>query len=133
MAKRTGKGSKRYPGVQDLGGGEYRVRAVIRHPKTGHRLDLDRVIRATSMGAAAAERARIIDEGKRCGRTTEPERKRVREFATTWMTSMRTGWSPSTRKTYAEVFDLHVIPKVGEFYLDAFAEEDLAQLRDEWS
>lgn len=133
MAKRTGKGSRRYPGVQDLGGGEYRVRAVIKHPKTGKRLDLDRVISATSMGAAAAERSRIIEDARGGGQSATTERKRFREYAATWMAGMRTSWSPSTRKTIAEVLDLHAIPKIGDYFLDAISEDDLTQLRDGWS
>lgn len=52
----------KYPGVESLGGGKYRIRVQVKDPKTGKMIEADRRIEATSAEAAALARASLKKE-----------------------------------------------------------------------
>lgn len=50
---------------------------------------------------------------------------RLGEFAESWMRSKAVALKPSTARAYADVLDLHVLPALGDFYVDKLTQEDM--------
>jgi integrase len=123
MAKRS-----RHPGVQSLGEGKYSVRMVWVDPKTGRKRNTKHTIEARSAAHAAEIRAAKLAEL----RAEHGPKNRVRlvDYATSWLASQAPAWKPSTRKTLAEILDLHVVPVLGDFYVDAIGPSDVVRWRD---
>ena len=130
MGRQTGTRSKRFAGVEALVDGRYRIRTQVISPKTGRRLEVDRIVEAESFPAAAAIRAAEIARVKSGGAARRRARVRLREHALSWLRSKLPGWAPSTRKTNADVLEDHLLPALGDVYLDAMDGSDLAAWRD---
>ena len=95
--------AKRYPGVTPMGGGRYRIRSEMRHPKTGQVHEIDRIVRAKSASDAARTlanerakwlraRARGEDSGKA---------RRLGDALDAWLRAKRAQVRPSTADRYA--------------------------------
>jgi integrase len=117
-----------YPGVWRLGKDRYRVRTEYTCPKTGKRKEIDRVVHATSpaaaskmLGAFRLEKVQALER---------PARRRLVDYATSWLTSKLPTLKPSTRRVYADALELHVLPVIGEHYIDAVTRDDIVALRD---
>lgn len=101
MAKKKAR-ARRYPGVTPLGDGVYRIRAKVRHPKTGRQHEIDRRIEAASPADAARLRANERDAWlrERGRRVAEAGPARLGDALDAWLDEKRLTVKPSTASTY---------------------------------
>lgn len=69
----------RFPGVQSLGDGTYRLRAKVNNPKTGRTKEIDQIKAAASALEASHIRAQLICEANAV--ETQHERQRLATFS----------------------------------------------------
>jgi integrase len=118
----------RYPGVTRIAPGLYRVRAKWRCPKTGHVRALVRIVEAESAAEAASKRETLKLEERKA---LEPlPRLRVGDCAKTWLRTKHGVVKASTAKHYVDVLETHVLPKLGDIWLDMLTREDIVAWRD---
>src|SRR5262245_12747846 len=89
-ARRSGKSRResRFPGVQMMSAGCYRIRGYLTDPRTGRQHEIDRRVNAKTAQEAArvrldlleAERARLTD-----AESASKQRKRLGEHAEEWL------------------------------------------------
>jgi integrase len=115
-------------GVLSLGDGRYELRLVRTDPKTGRRRDSKRIVEAPSALDAARQRMAILGEMRR--ERAAPARVRLADYARSWLLSRAPAWKASTRKTVAEILDLHVVPVLGDHLMDAITIDDITAWRD---
>jgi len=119
---RTGtKGNQR--GVTKLRDGLFLIRIQTKDPRTGMPVDVRRRVRCRTAAEAAAEQSKLLVEVQ-TGRETR-ERVRLREYAASWMTGRLPSLKASTRRRYADGLDRHILPALGDFYLDMLKPEDV--------
>lgn len=104
----------RFPGVRRLRAGEYLVRVTWTDPATGRQRERKATIQARSAAEAARIRQELLDEALVGGEALPT----VAEFATLWIQWKAPTLRPSTRKQYATVLDVHVLPTFGEVRID---------------
>jgi integrase len=119
----------KYPGVKPLKGGRYRVRVKARDPKTGAMIDERRIVTASSPADAASKRDALRRQIE--GAREEGPRLRLAACATSWMASKLPAVRASTRKVYADTLDLHILPALGNHFVDAITADDVVAWRDE--
>ena len=119
----------RYPGIERLSSGRYRIRVTWIDPKTGKRKDQKKVIAATSMAEASSQRE-LLRIQLLTGGTTPEHRLRLGEYASSWMRGKIPTLKPSTRVKYAVVLDHHILPALGDYYVDAITPQDVLRWRD---
>ncbi len=113
----------RYPGILMLDKHTYRIRLRVVDPKTGKLKEVDRTRNCTLTEAVALQSEwRLELEG---GPPEIRERKRLRDYARSWLRIRLTRLKPSTAKRYAEILDLHVLPALGDYWMDAIAPSDI--------
>ena len=119
----------RYPGVYRVPGDDsYRLRGSVKDPKTGRMIALDKMVRASSDREANKLRNDALAE---CEVASEvQERERLRDYAISWLRLKLPTLKAATRAHYAEVLDNHVLPILGDYYLDAITTADLVSWRD---
>lgn len=110
----------RYPGVYQVGPQSYRIRATIKDERTGKRREVDRLLEGVSAPEAARER-----EQMRQGDGLEAARVTLRAYAQLWIASKAESVDRATAKRYAEALDLHVLPELGDMYMDAMRPADV--------
>lgn len=118
----------RYPGVHRLPDGRFRVRIKARDPKTGKEKETKKVLAA----ATAAEAARMKEELRaeiELG-TAPAQRVRLATYARSWLHGKLPTLKPSTANKYASVLDTHILPVLGDYYLDALEPVDIVNWRD---
>jgi len=108
----------RYPGIERLSSGRYRVRVTWNDPKTGKRKDQKKVIAASSMAEASSQRE-LLRTRLLTGGMTPEHRLRLGEYANSWMRGKIPTLKPSTREKYAVALDQHILPRLGDYYVDA--------------
>jgi len=121
----------------ELGTNHYEIRARATDPRTGRRKEVRREKECSLKEAVAlqlqwAEELRSADE--------RPERMRLVTFARSWLAGKldKSLLKPSTAAKNASVLELHVIPHLGDVYVDAIHPADveqwlLGQLRREYA
>jgi integrase len=119
----------RYSGVSRVADATFRLRGRVRDPKTGRSIDLDRIVTAASVHEAHHIRVQLLEE-LQSAQPVRTARPRLRDFATSWLRSKLPTLKAATRTHYAEVLDNHVLPKLGDYYLDAITSDDLVTWRD---
>ena len=119
----------RYPGIQRLSPGRYQVRVTWIDQKTGKKKDQKQVIAAANMAEANSQRellrAQLLTSG-----TTQRERVRLGEYASSWMRGKIPTLKPSTRAKYAGMLDQYILPALGDNYVDAISPQDVILWRD---
>lgn len=117
-----------YPGVIPLGKGQYRIRAKVRHPKTGREHEIDRVVQAASATAAATLRASERDAWlKKHGRLAKPgERLRLGPALERWLEGKRLAVRDSTASTYSSQAAWWV-RVLGDYWLDELEPLDVRE------
>lgn len=121
MQSRTGTKTK-YPGVQMVGPGQYRVRGKILDPRTGLNKEVDKRVSASSAKEAAGVRDELLQEAI-CA--TQTERMTVGAFAKSWIESKAAVVSKYTLEGYVYALDSHVLPKLGKLYYDTIGYLDV--------
>ncbi len=89
--------------------------------------------RARTRLEIARDRAKAIREQLRqdaVAPAATRERLRLRDFAESWLRSKLAGLKASTARRYAEALDLHILPALGDHYVDAIEAQDLIAWRD---
>lgn len=124
---------KRASGIQRIGEGRYRIRVDVLDPKTGRRVDVKRIVRAGSVTDAARQRETLRAEIASGTSTRHKERPRLGDAVVSWLRSIAPALKRSTADLYACVFDVHVIPELGDHFVDAITKDDLVALRDAWA
>lgn len=119
---------QRYPGVRRLPDGRYLLRVKARDPKTGKMIDIRAKVRAASPADAFAQREELRREAEQSA--GEVTRERLRACASSWLASKLPAVRASTRRHYAETLDLHILPALGEYFVDAINADDVVAWRD---
>jgi integrase len=119
----------RYPGVKSIGHGRYKIRATIICPKTGKRKDTERMIEAKNTAEAFQKREELRIK-LQSAHDPHASRLRLGEYAELWMRSKLRELKPSTRRHYASILDLHILPHLGDYYADAITPADVVRWRD---
>jgi integrase len=102
-------------GIKKIGRNKWQVRVSRIDEKTGQKLDVKRLIDGTR---EAAERAReaLLAEFRAGG---SRQRQRLADYARSWLDARRRTLKPSVAKKYATSLDLHILPALGQFFVDA--------------
>ncbi len=125
------KGKKtRYPGIQSLGAGSYRVRVKWRDPKTGKFKEIDRTFEGLASPAEANGRREELRARLEAGELEARARMRVQDYAHSWLNTKLPTLKPSTANRYATALDVHALPCIGDMYMDAVEHADIVGLRD---
>jgi len=119
----------KYAGVRFLDKGKYLVRARTTCPHTGKRKEVEKTLSNTTAAAAARVRADLSEEIEAGVR--KPLRRRVGEFAQSWMKSKTLKVSSNTAQTYADSLDQHVLPALGDYYYDMLTTEIVQEWIDD--
>jgi len=128
MQKRSGTKTK-YPGVQLLAEGQYRVRGKVLDPRSGLMKEVDKRVEATSAKEAARFRDDLLQQ---VARATHVERMRVVDFAKSWIESKAAVVSRYTLEGYTYAIDSHVIPHLGNYYYDAVGHLEVQEMVNAW-
>jgi integrase len=115
----------RYPGIEALPDGRKRIRLRAMDPRTGRMKEVDRVVEATVENALKLQaewRAEV-----RRGDRAAADVPRLTDYATSWLRSRLPALKASTAATYADVLDAHVLPHLGEFFLDRLMDSDVRE------
>ncbi|MCZ7679843.1 MAG: site-specific integrase [Sandaracinaceae bacterium] len=110
--------------------GKFLVRFKAINPKTGRPEDFKRRVDAATAAEAARLREKLREE-EEAAVGPLVKRERLADVAESWMRTKTPALKKSTRRTYADVLDLHVLPMLGDYYLDAVRAEDVVRWRDE--
>lgn len=113
----------RYRGIKEVEQGLYQIRARGIDPKTGRERQVTHLMRVPLREAVElqAKWRREIEEGTRDG----AGRVRLADYARSWLTTKAPLIKPSTRAKYATSLDLHILPALGDVYLDALKPFDV--------
>lgn len=128
MKIRTGRKTK-YPGVQMVGEGQYRVRGKIVDLRTGLIKEVDKRVEAASAKDAAGIRDELLKEAISASQTA---RMRVVDFAKSWIESKAAVVSRYTLEGYTYALDKHVYPYLGKFYYDAVGHLEVQGMVNGW-
>jgi integrase len=119
----------RYPGVRRVDDATYVVRVKSIDPRTGKTRQVERLVHGVSAHEAAMVRSDLVAELK-SPQAAGATRRRLEDYARSWLTSRLPSLKPSTRRRYADVLDLHVVPGLGDFWIDAIGPGDIVTWRD---
>jgi integrase len=112
----------KYPGVQIVAPGTYRVRGKFIDPRTGRTTEVKKIVTAATPMEAAAKRSTLLNGRMRStGRT----RMTVGAFAQSWLEAKSGVVSETTLEGYTNSLDRHVLPALGEFFYDALGPMDV--------
>jgi integrase len=124
-------------GVQEIGGGLYRIRGAKIDPKTGRRREIDRRVRARSVVEAARIRLQILDELARA-----PEQRpllKLGDFADAWLVEVSKRMHDedpkqlhlcnATRVRYEGSVETFIKPFLGDYYVDQITARDVKDWR----
>lgn len=118
-----------YPGVVRLPDGRYRLDVWGKDPRTDKYRRKRKTVYATSPVEAFEMRERLrasielpYPEG--------PGRIRLSEYAARWAEARAASLKPSSKARYSLVLLKHVLPVLGDHYLDAITKADIVSWRD---
>jgi len=109
--------------------GKFRVRVKARNSKTGKVQELKKVIAAATAADAVRAKEALRREFE-IGRSPV-QRLRLATYARSWLSGKLPILKPSTSAKYASVLDSHIVPALGEYYLDALEPADIVRWRDQ--
>ncbi len=132
MPRRDQGEPTRYPGVAKVPGG-YRIRVKIKDPRTGKSRQGERVMDGASLKEAIAARVLLLEDLRTSagseGLSSHPT---LDDFAAFWSRSKRGTVDTNTLDRYVDILDLHVLPVLGAFHVDAIRAIDLQSLVNQW-
>lgn len=114
----------RYPGIWEMGQHSYRIRARATDPRTGKAKEVDRIRECTPQEALKLQLEWVEEIRKGPSRA---DRVRLRQYAESWMRIRVEKLKPSVACRYAGVLDDHILPSLGDFYLDALTPSDVSK------
>jgi integrase len=109
--------------IEKLGPNRWRVRAQGRDPRTGRKVGRKKIVTGSKTQAL-----RALDELKQLVRAgSKPQRLRLKTYARSWLASRAPALKPSVARKYATSLDLHVLPVLGDMYIDSLTHDDVQQ------
>ena len=117
----------KYPGIEELADGRKRIRLRAVNPKTGRMQEVDKIIIGTIHQAVMLReqwREEILDADR-----LVKEVPRLGVYAESWIASKALALKPSSGTWYADRLDKHVLPVLGDFFLDKITNDDLRTLQ----
>jgi integrase len=122
------KARRKFRGVTPLGDGRFRIRAELRHPKTGRVHEIDRVVEVADAAAAAerlaSERAEWLSKRRRAD--AKAERRRLGPALRSWLESKRPTVKLSTASTYGSAVAWWCTV-LGDYWIDAIEPRDVRE------
>ncbi len=110
-----------------LSDGRHRIRGTYTDPRTGLRGEIDRRISAPTASAARTRLDELVDEARAGAR---PQRVRLSEYADSWLARKKPSLEPTTLDRYGRAILLHILPALGELFLDSVQAADVVRWRD---
>src|SRR5215468_10560378 len=114
----------RHRGIVELATNRYEIRAHAVDPRSGRRREVRRERNCTLKEAITlqhqwTEELRAVDE--------RPARMRLEDFARSWLAGRlaKNRLKPSSASKVASVLDVHVLPHLGQMYVDAIRPADV--------
>lgn len=110
--------------IKKVGPQKFVLRVQWRDPKTGRK----RSAEETFLGgerAAKSRHAELAQEAKQRGE--RKERQRLVDYATSWLTSRASRLKPSVSVRYAAALEGHILPALGDYFLDMLDRNDIQQ------
>lgn len=120
----------RYPGIFRTESG-YRVRVRAVNPNTGTMKEANKTFEEITLEQAVIKQAELKEEIRRGGRELAVERVKYVDFAESLLKRKLAGnklATPSSKRTWTDTQDLHLLPKFGDWYIDAIKRIDI----EEW-
>jgi integrase len=108
--------------IEEIGPRTFRVRAQWRDPKTGRKRSATGIHEGDRRGAKA-----LLSKLRSDGRSASDKAKRQRldQYAKSWMRSRVLRIKPSTATRYASALDKHILPALGDYWLDKLDRDDV--------
>jgi hypothetical protein len=130
MTKPWTSGRKRRlvaPGLWQLDTDLYEIRVRGMSPQTQKMVSRWRTFQG-SPAQAFQERERLRDELK-SEPVERPARETLQTFARSWLSTRlaRGDWRETTARRYAESLDLHILPRLGDLFVDALKPRDIEE------
>lgn len=119
-----------HPGIYKIGDRRYRVRAKYIDERTGRPHEIDREVEAANPAEAQRLRGELLRAERDRNTGVSDERVRLRDYAERWLTAKTPELRPSTARLYKDVVNQHVIPTLGDFFLDALTYQEIVGWRD---
>jgi integrase len=113
----------KYPGIETMSDGRKRIRLRAVDSRTGRMKEIDRIIDGTVQDAVKAQQ-RWRDEIRNADRVAK-DAPRLRPYVQSWLASKALGLKASTARTYADVLGGHVLPHLGDYYLNKLSETEI--------
>lgn len=116
---------ERFPGIIAMADGRKRIRLRAVDPRTGRMKEVDRVV-----SVPMAEAIVLKQKWRRDIHTADQVSvavPRLADYATSWIKSKTVAVKPSTAETYAGILDCHILPALGDFYLDKLTDRDVRE------
>lgn len=108
-------------GITKLGPNRWRVRVQGRDKRTGAKLGKMVTVDGTYQAAVRKQAALRVS----LERVAKTSRVRLRQFAATWLASRASRLKPSVLRKYVNNLDMHILPALGDFYVDAILPSDV--------
>lgn len=118
-----------YRGIKALGDGKYELTIHWTDRKTGRARKAVRIRKAKSVQDAARIREELRLELQASG-AERPRRVRLADAVTSWLDTKLPTWKKSTRVQNASVLDEHILPALGDYFVDAIEPSDIVAWRD---
>ena len=114
-------------GIRRLPDGRLEIRVRGKDPRTGKRKEVRRVFPKMGIRKARQEQAGMREE-LRQGRNAGRERVTLTAYAQRWLQSRKVaGDRQSTMNNRLVVLEHHILPQLGEMYVDAIMGQDIRQ------
>lgn len=126
MPKRKDLRPTAHPGVYTTEGGHV-VRVRVRDPRTGREVDRPRFVPG-SLREALRVQAEMRAEVRERGRV---QRTKLAAYARSWLARKRSALSAATLDRYAVALEDHILPVLGDWYIDAITPDACVAWRDE--
>lgn len=110
-------------GVKLIDKGLYEVRVYWTDAKTGRYRETLRRVKAKSAKEAAEVRVQIAQELAESSGTKK--RIRLTDYATSWLVWKRKTLRKTTLARYVDALDGHILPLLGEYYVDLLEQADI--------
>lgn len=110
-------------GLRRLKGDRWEIRISTLDGRTGKKTDTKRVFEGTLTEARRA-RAELLAEVRATG-SVRRERTRLSDYAASWLEQRADQLKPSVVRKYGTSLTLHVLPALGDLYLDAIGPADV--------
>src|SRR4051794_37978437 len=92
---------------------------------------VDRVVHDMASPVDAARRREELRAQLEAGELANTQRMRLEDYARSWLSSKLAALKPSTAQRYAQSLDLHILPALGQMWIDAIEQRDIVAFRDD--